>query len=54
MLTRKKQNDIYKPTNVLSLINQIKRDEKKEKRKTAVIAAAAISALAVSALIIAQ
>ena len=42
----------YKPTNVVDLIKKAKDAEKKEKKKTLVVAAAAVSALAISGLII--
>ena len=43
---------VYKPTNVVDLIKKAKDAEKKEKKKTLIVAAAAVSALAISGLII--
>ena len=50
--TAKKEKFPFKSINVLELIKRNKLEEKKEKKNTIFIAAAAISALAVSGLII--
>ena len=44
--------DKVEKTNINKLITKVKREEKKEKRHTIVIATAALSALAISGLII--
>ena len=52
-LTLKNDRDnVRKPINVIDLMNKAKLEEKKEKRHNLVITAAAISALAISGLII--
>ena len=42
----------YKPTNVVDLIKKVKIEEEKQKKRGIVIAAAAVSALAVTSFII--
>ena len=51
-ITKRKQGPVYRTTNVVDLINRVKSNQKKEKRKTIIITAAAISALAVTGFII--
>ena len=51
-ITKRKQGPVYRTTNVGDLINRVKSNQKKEKRKTIIITAAAISALAVTGFII--
>jgi len=50
--TAKKEKFVFRSIDVLDLIKRNKLEEKKEKKNTIIIAAAAISALAVSGLII--
>ena len=50
--TQKDVEDNRRSVNVIDLIRKAKFAEKKEKRQTAVIAAAALSALAISGLIL--
>jgi len=49
---QKRELNIYKPTNISELIKRSKVDQKREKRKTILLALAAISALTISGLII--
>ena len=51
---KKKQNYAYRTTNVVDLIHRVKSNNKKEKRKTIIITAVAISALVLSGLIISR
>ena len=49
---QKRELNIYKPTNISELIKRSKVDQKREKRKTILLAVGAISALTISGLII--
>ena len=49
---QKRELNIYKPTNISELIKRSKVDQKREKRKTILLALASISALTISGLII--
>ena len=51
-LSEKKNNNQTSRLNVVDLLNKSKIEQNKEKRKNIIVAAAAISALAVSGLII--
>ena len=51
-LASRDSTDMRKAVNVVDLIKKAKFEEKKEKRHTIVVAAAALSALAISGLII--
>ena len=51
-LSEKKNNNQTSRLNVVDLLNKSKVEQNKEKRKNIIVAAAAISALAVSGLII--
>jgi len=51
-LSEKKNNNKTSRLNVVDLLNKSKIEQNKEKRKNIIVAAAAISALAVSGLII--
>tara|TARA_B100001123_G_C15265747_1_gene1008351 strand:- start:761 stop:940 length:180 start_codon:yes stop_codon:yes gene_type:complete len=51
-IAAKKEKFVFRSINVLDLIKRNKLEEKREKKNTIIIAAAAISALAVSGLII--
>ena len=51
-ITAKKEKFVFRSTNVVDLIKRNKLEEKREKKNTIILAAAAISALAVSGLII--
>ena len=52
LTSKSDHNNVRKPINVIDLMNKAKLEEKKEKRHNLVVAAAAISALAISGLII--
>ena len=52
LTSKNDHSNVRKPINVIDLMNKAKLEEKKEKRHNLVVAAAAISALAISGLII--
>ena len=51
-LTTKVSGSSYKRANIFDLINKVKYEEKKEKRNSIIYIVAAVSALAVSGLVI--
>ena len=51
-ITKRKQDNVFRTTNVVDLINRVRSNQRKEKRNNIIITAAAISALAVTGLII--
>jgi len=52
LTSKSDRSNVRKPINVIDLMNKAKLEEKKEKRHNLVVAAAAISALAISGFII--
>ena len=52
-LTQKRAGNVRKSVNVVDLIDTVKLERKKEKKKTIIMAAATVSALAIFGLIIA-
>ena len=50
--TKSKQDYSYRSTNVLNLINQVKLNQKTEKRKTIIVTVVSVLVLAISGLII--